>query len=58
MSTNSRVPSFAASPLARPTSTTALPMQLEDVVEFYDDRFSVGFSEQEKEDLVAFLMAL
>ena len=31
---------------------------LKDVVRFYDDRFGIGFSEQEKEDLVAFLKAL
>jgi cytochrome c peroxidase len=31
---------------------------LEDVVEFYEDRFSIKFSEQEKDDLVAFLSAL
>ena len=31
---------------------------LEDVVDFYDTRFKIGFSEQEKADLVAFLSAL
>jgi cytochrome c peroxidase len=31
---------------------------LKDVVEFYDTRFSIGFTEQEKSDLVAFLRAL
>ena len=31
---------------------------LNEVVRFYDDRFGIGFSEQEKEDLVAFLKAL
>jgi len=31
---------------------------LKDVVRFYDERFGIGFSEQEKEDLVAFLKAL
>jgi cytochrome c peroxidase len=31
---------------------------LEDVVDFYDTRFSIGFTEQEKADLVAFLRAL
>ena len=31
---------------------------LDEVVRFYDERFSIGFSEQEKEDLVAFLKAL
>ena len=29
-----------------------------DVVDFYDQRFSIGFSEQEKRDLVAFLKSL
>jgi len=32
--------------------------KLEDVVDFYDQRFSIGFSDQEKKDLVAFLKAL
>jgi cytochrome c peroxidase len=31
---------------------------LEDVVDFYDTRFSIGFTAQEKADLVAFLRAL
>ncbi len=31
---------------------------LEDVVEFYDKRFSIGFTAQEKADLIAFLSAL
>ena len=31
---------------------------LKDVVEFYNQRFGVGFTEQEKEDLAAFLHAL
>ncbi|MGH7988497.1 MAG: hypothetical protein ACREQX_19730 [Candidatus Binataceae bacterium] len=31
---------------------------LADVVEFYNQRFSIGFSDQEKADLVAFLQAL
>jgi len=31
---------------------------LNEVVRFYDERFGIGFSEQEKEDLVAFLKAL
>jgi cytochrome c peroxidase len=31
---------------------------LEDVVNFYDQRFSIGLTEQEKADLVAFLKAL
>jgi cytochrome c peroxidase len=28
------------------------------VVDFYNDRFSIGFSKQEKSDLVAFLASL
>jgi cytochrome c peroxidase len=32
--------------------------RLEDVVDFYDNRFSIGFSAQEKADLVAFLRSL
>ena len=31
---------------------------LTEVVRFYDDRFGIGFSDQEKNDLVAFLKAL
>ena len=31
---------------------------LADVVEFYDQRFAIGFTEQQKADLVAFLSAL
>lgn len=31
---------------------------LEDVVDFYNTRFSIGFSEQEKRDLVAFMSSL
>jgi cytochrome c peroxidase len=31
---------------------------LEDVVDFYDDRFEIGLTRQEKRDLVAFLRAL
>jgi cytochrome c peroxidase len=31
---------------------------LEDVLRFYDQRFAIGFTEQEKADLVAFLRAL
>jgi cytochrome c peroxidase len=32
--------------------------ELRDVVEFYDTRFNIGFTKQEKDDLVAFLSAL
>jgi cytochrome c peroxidase len=31
---------------------------LADVVTFYDQRFKIGFTEQEKEDLAAFLASL
>jgi cytochrome c peroxidase len=31
---------------------------LADVVNFYDERFAIGFADQEKADLVAFLKAL
>ena len=30
----------------------------EDVVNFYDQRFGIGFTDQEKEDLIAFLQTL
>jgi len=31
---------------------------LDAVVQFYDDRFGIGFTQQERQDLVAFLKAL
>ena len=31
---------------------------LEDAVDFYDSRFAIGFTAQEKSDLVAFLRSL
>jgi cytochrome c peroxidase len=31
---------------------------LSDVLNFYDKRFKIGFTEQEKQDLIAFLNAL
>jgi len=31
---------------------------LSDVIEFYDQRFNIGFTAQEKADLIAFLNAL
>ena len=31
---------------------------LRDVVDFYDERFHIGFAKQEKDDLVAFLRSL
>ena len=31
---------------------------LHDVVRFYDERFGIGFNDEEKDDLVAFLKAL
>ena len=31
---------------------------LNEVVRFYDDRFGIGFTDQERDDLVAFLKAL
>jgi cytochrome c peroxidase len=31
---------------------------LEDVIEFYDQRFGIGLTDQQKSDLVAFLNAL
>jgi cytochrome c peroxidase len=31
---------------------------LRELVDFYDRRYSIGYSEQEKSDLVAFLSAL
>jgi cytochrome c peroxidase len=31
---------------------------LNDIVDFYDSRFNIGFTEQEKSDLIAFLRTL
>jgi len=31
---------------------------VDDVVEFYDGRFNIGFTPQEKDDLIAFLRTL
>ena len=31
---------------------------IEDVIEFYNKRFNVGFTPQEKDDLIAFLKTL
>ena len=31
---------------------------LKDVVDFYDSRFNIGFTDQEKNDLIAFLRSL
>ena len=44
-SAGSRGRSCAASPRARPTSTTARPPRSTDVVRFYDDRFGIGLTE-------------
>jgi hypothetical protein len=35
-----------------------LAKDLEAVIEFYDERFGIGFTEQEKADLIAFLETL
>ena len=43
---------------ARPYFHNGLAAQLEDVVNFYDGRFNIGFTAQQKLDLVAFLRTL
>jgi hypothetical protein len=40
------------------TSGTSEASQFDAVVEFYDTRFNIGFTRQEKSDLVAFLRSL
>jgi cytochrome c peroxidase len=47
--------SLAARP---PYFHNGLAADLSEVVDFYDTRFSIGFTDQEKADLVAFLEAL
>jgi len=56
-SANSRDRSCADWRPARPTST-GMAAPPDDVVDFYDARLNVGFSAQQKHDLVAFLDAL
>jgi hypothetical protein len=41
----------------RISTTAPLPL-LGDAVEFYNQRFGIGFTEQQKADLVAFLNSL
>jgi hypothetical protein len=46
-------------PRARPSSPELVAAAtLEDLVNFYDQRFNIGFTDREKADLVAFLNAL
>ena len=47
-----------ASPRGRPTSTTASPRRLDDVVRHYETHLGFVFTDQERADLVAFLKAL
>jgi cytochrome c peroxidase len=42
----------------RPWFHNGAAATLEDVVQFYDQRFGIGLSPQDKADLVAFLRAL
>jgi hypothetical protein len=54
----SRVPFCAGSRAARPISINGSARSLDEVVDFYDKRFKIGFTSREKRDLVAFLNTL
>ncbi len=47
-----------ASASARPYFHNGSAKDLDEVVRFYNERFGIGFTDQEKEDLIAFLKAL
>ena len=47
-----------ALPARAPYFHNGFAKDMNEVVKFYDDRFNIGFTAQEKEDLVAFLKAL
>lgn len=51
-------PTLRALAARAPYFHNAFAKDLNEVVKFYNDRFNIGFTDQEKEDLVAFLKAL
>jgi cytochrome c peroxidase len=51
-------PILRAIPARAPYFHDGSAATLADVVRFYDSRFSIGFTEQQKEDLIAFLRSL
>ncbi len=53
-----KVPGLRALAARAPYFHNGAAAALSDVVDFYDTRFGIGFSDQEKSDLVAFLQSL
>ena len=53
-----KVPTLRALAARAPYFHNGSAATLEDVVEFYDRRFSIGFTAAERADLIAFLRAL
>ena len=51
-------PTLRALAARAPYFHNAFAKDLPEVVQFYDDRFGIGFTQQEKDDLVAFLKTL
>jgi cytochrome c peroxidase len=53
-----KAPQLRALPARAPYFHDGSARSLRDVVEFYNQRFSIQFSDQEKEDLINFLRTL
>jgi cytochrome c peroxidase len=53
-----KVPTLRGLPARAPYFHNGSADSLAEVVNFYDARFHIGFSQREKEDLIAFLNAL
>jgi cytochrome c peroxidase len=51
-------PTLRALPARAPYFHNGFAKNLDEVVKFYNDRFNIGFTDQEKEDLIAFLKTL
>jgi hypothetical protein len=49
---------FCGGSLRAPYFHNGFAKNLEAVIDFYDSRFGIGFNDEEKRDLVAFLRAL
>ena len=58
MSASSRAPILRALAARAPYFHNGSAATLEEVVQFYEDRFNIGLTKREKEDLAAFLRAL
>ena len=53
-----KVPSLRGLETLSPYMHNGFSGDLLDIIDFYDTRFTIGFTEQEKEDLAAFLTTL